>query len=102
MNYVFCFSEPYTCTGQFSVDFTELCRRNNMYYIPPVVPRPKPPVPQTQQEASPVKAGKDKGKQSASQPEPEPEETTEDGGELHPLVVHVCITYIFIDSSIPL
>ena len=71
-------SEPYVCTGNFQADFTELCRRNNMTYIPPVVLRPRPPGAQTQQEASPAKGGKgDKGKQA--QPEPEPEETTEDG-----------------------
>ncbi|XP_052759913.1 leucine-rich repeat-containing protein 71-like isoform X9 [Mya arenaria] len=70
--------EPYVCTGNFTADFTELCRRANLAYTPPVVPRPKPPAPVTQQEASPVKGGKDKGKQSASQPEPEPEENPEE------------------------
>lgn len=65
------------------MDFTELCRRNNLAYTPPVVLRPKPPVPQAQQETNPAKPGKDKGKQA--QPEPEPEETTEDGGT-HSLV----------------
>ncbi|KAL4221340.1 Leucine-rich repeat-containing protein 71 [Mactra antiquata] len=71
--------EPHVCTGHFSADFSELCRRNNMTYIPPVVMRPRPPVPATQQDVSPTKGGKDKGKPSVSQPEPEPEETTEDG-----------------------
>lgn len=71
--------EPYVCTGQFQVDFNELCRRNNITYIPPVVMRPRPPAPVTQQEANPVKVGKEKGKQAQLQPEPEPEETAEDG-----------------------
>ncbi|XP_052226641.1 leucine-rich repeat-containing protein 71-like isoform X36 [Dreissena polymorpha] len=72
--------EPYVCTGNFGADFTELCRRGNMSYTPPVLPRPKPPAPVTQQEASPVKgAGKDKGKVSATQPEPETEENHDDG-----------------------
>ena len=66
------------CTGNLQADFTEICRRNNAFYTPPIVLRPKPPVPVIQQESSPVKGGKDKGKQA--QPEPEPEETTEDGG----------------------
>lgn len=69
--------EPHVCTGNFQVDFTELCRRNNMACIPAIVMRPRPPGAATQPEASPVKGGKDKGKQA--QPEPEPEETTEDG-----------------------
>ncbi|WAR14880.1 hypothetical protein MAR_004985 [Mya arenaria] len=52
--------EPYVCTGNFTADFTELCRRANLAYTPPVVPRPKPPAPVTQQEASPdAKGGKD-------------------------------------------
>ncbi|XP_052226628.1 leucine-rich repeat-containing protein 71-like isoform X24 [Dreissena polymorpha] len=73
-------TEPYVCTGNFGADFTELCRRGNMSYTPPVLPRPKPPAPVTQQEASPVKgAGKDKGKVSATQPEPETEENHDDG-----------------------
>lgn len=71
--------EPHVCTGNFAADFSELCRRNNMTYIPPVVPRPKPPVPAVQQEVSPAKGAKDKGKPAVSLPEPEPEETTEDG-----------------------
>lgn len=71
--------EPHVCTGNFAGDFSELCRRSNMTYIPPVVPRPRPPAPVVQQEVSPTKGGKDKGKPSVSQPEPEAEETTEDG-----------------------
>ena len=38
-------AEPYTCTGNFEVDFTELCRRGGIQQaeIPPVVLRPKRP-----------------------------------------------------------
>lgn len=37
--------EPYTCTGNFEADFTELCRRGGIHSseIPPVVLRPKRP-----------------------------------------------------------
>ncbi|XP_052101938.1 leucine-rich repeat-containing protein 71-like isoform X9 [Mytilus californianus] len=35
--------EPYSCTGNFQADFTELCRRNSMTYIPPIIPRARPP-----------------------------------------------------------
>jgi hypothetical protein len=79
-NIILFVAEPHVCTGNFAADFSELCRRNNMTYIPPVVPRPKPPVPAVQQEVSPAKGAKDKGKPAVSLPEPEPEETTEDGG----------------------
>ena len=38
--------EPYICTGHFQSDFTELCRRNRIAVIPPVVSRPhRPPSP---------------------------------------------------------
>ncbi|XP_060601535.1 leucine-rich repeat-containing protein 71-like isoform X4 [Ruditapes philippinarum] len=52
--------EPHVCTGNFSADFSELCRRSNMTYIPPVIMRPRPPAPVVQQEVSPAKGGKDK------------------------------------------
>ncbi|XP_053379186.1 leucine-rich repeat-containing protein 71-like isoform X20 [Mercenaria mercenaria] len=71
--------EPHVCTGNFSADFSELCRRNNMTFIPPVIMRPRPPAPVVQQEVSPAKGGKDKGKPSVTQPEPEQEENAEDG-----------------------
>ncbi|XP_041351330.1 leucine-rich repeat-containing protein 71-like [Gigantopelta aegis] len=35
--------EVYVCSGHFQTDFTELCRRNEMAVIPPVVLRPIPP-----------------------------------------------------------
>ena len=73
------------CTGNFSADFTELCRRSNMTFTPPVIMRPKPPAPVVQQEVSPTKGGKDKGKPAVTQPEPEQEETTEDGGRWYKL-----------------
>ena len=41
-----CFlSEPYHCTGNFEVDYTELCRRAGMTEIPPIVTRSKAPGP---------------------------------------------------------
>lgn len=73
-------TEPHVCTGNFAADFSELCRRNNMTCIPPVIPRPRPPAPAVQQDVSPTKGGKDKGKPSVSQPEPEQEETNDDAG----------------------
>ncbi|BFZ07715.1 hypothetical protein BsWGS_10753 [Bradybaena similaris] len=36
--------EPYKCSGNFQLDFTQLCKYNQMPYIPPVVLRPKVPV----------------------------------------------------------
>ncbi|XP_033726275.1 leucine-rich repeat-containing protein 71-like isoform X3 [Pecten maximus] len=69
--------EPYNCTGNFQADFTELCKRNNMAVIPPVVHRARPPTSQSQVESSKPEKGKEKGKTSAQQQqaevEPDPE-----------------------------
>jgi len=69
--------EPYNCTGQFETDFTEMCRRNGLAVIPPVVPRPhRPTSPSLQSPAHAdekgAKKGDKKGKSSAVVPEPEP------------------------------
>ncbi|XP_060075179.1 leucine-rich repeat-containing protein 71-like [Ylistrum balloti] len=69
--------EPYSCTGNFLADFTELCKRSNMAVIPPVVHRARPPTSQSQVESSKPEKGKEKGKTSAQQQqsevEPDPE-----------------------------
>nr|XP_022303413.1 leucine-rich repeat-containing protein 71-like isoform X11 [Crassostrea virginica] len=64
--------EPYNCTGNFQADFTELCRRNSMAAIPPVIHRARPPT-QAAPESSKPEKGKDKGKSAVPEPEPEPE-----------------------------
>ncbi|XP_061170516.1 leucine-rich repeat-containing protein 71-like isoform X23 [Saccostrea echinata] len=64
--------EPYSCTGNFQADFTELCRRNSMVAIPPVIHRARPPT-QAAPESSKPEKGKDKGKSAVPEPEPEPE-----------------------------
>ncbi|XP_062601886.1 leucine-rich repeat-containing protein 71-like isoform X21 [Saccostrea cucullata] len=64
--------EPYSCTGNFQADFTELCRRNAMVAIPPVIHRARPPT-QAAPESSKPEKGKDKGKSAVPEPEPEPE-----------------------------
>ncbi|XP_056002534.1 leucine-rich repeat-containing protein 71-like isoform X4 [Ostrea edulis] len=64
--------EPYSCTGNFQADFTELCRRNSMTSIPLVVHRARPPT-QAAPESSKPEKGKDKGKSAVPEPEPEPE-----------------------------
>ncbi|XP_050396930.1 leucine-rich repeat-containing protein 71 isoform X3 [Patella vulgata] len=71
--------EPHMCSGHFQADFIELCRRNNVTFVTPIVLRGKPqPLPSQVPEGKPEK-GKDKGK-APPQPEPEPEpELTEDG-----------------------
>nr|XP_022305851.1 leucine-rich repeat-containing protein 71-like isoform X8 [Crassostrea virginica] len=51
--------EPYSCTGNFQADFTELCRRNSMAAIPPVIHRARPPT-QAAPESSKPEKGKDK------------------------------------------
>ncbi|XP_071098241.1 leucine-rich repeat-containing protein 71-like isoform X7 [Haliotis cracherodii] len=43
--------EPYNCSGFFQPDFTELCHRQDMTYVPQIVPRPKPPAPSPSQAA---------------------------------------------------
>lgn len=88
-NYESDFLEPYTCTGHFQNDFYELCRRQNMVVIPPVVLRAKRPVSPIAAPAQEEKASKgpSKGKddkKAAPVPEPEPEpELDEHGGSLH-------------------
>ena len=77
---VLLYPEPYGCTGNFQSDFTELCRRDNMTIIPPVVLRAHPPSSTQHIQESKPERGKEKGKQPAqAEPEPEPE-LTEDGG----------------------
>lgn len=68
--------EPYSCTGNFQADFTELCRRNIMAAIPAVIHRARPPT-QAAPESSKPEKGKDKGKSVVTEPEPEPEVDTE-------------------------
>nr|XP_034320780.1 leucine-rich repeat-containing protein 71 isoform X29 [Crassostrea gigas] len=51
--------EPYSCTGNFQADFTELCRRTGMATIPAVVHRARPPT-QAAPESSKPEKGKDK------------------------------------------
>ncbi|XP_052694568.1 leucine-rich repeat-containing protein 71-like isoform X8 [Crassostrea angulata] len=68
--------EPYSCTGNFQADFTELCRRTGMATIPAVVHRARPPT-QAAPESSKPEKGKDKGKSAITEPEPEPELDTE-------------------------
>lgn len=79
------FLEPYSCTGNFQADFTELCRRTGMATIPAVVHRARPPT-QAAPESSKPEKGKDKGKSAITEPEPEPELDTEGGGCL--LLIH--------------
>ena len=78
------FSEPHQCTGHFANDFNELCRRNNMVVIPPVLMRPHRPPSPGQVPPADEKQGKGKGrddKKNQPPPEPEPEpELDENGG----------------------
>ena len=81
----FIIPEPYICTGHFRTDFTELAKRNNMLYVPPVISRPhRPPSPSSvpvADEKKDKKAGKGKPAE-APPPEPEPEpELDENGGK---------------------
>jgi cell division septation protein DedD len=82
---------PHTCTGQFQVDFTELCRRLQppLFYIPQVINRPHWPMSPTNLpviDEKPGKAGKTGKKDDAKNvPAPEPIEAetpalTESGG----------------------
>ncbi|XP_067653711.1 leucine-rich repeat-containing protein 71-like isoform X3 [Haliotis asinina] len=73
--------EPYNCTGLFQSDFAELCHRQDMTFVPPIVPRPRPPAPSPSQagEGKPEK-GRDKNKQ-VSAPEPDPEPLLDEDGE---------------------
>lgn len=73
--------EPYKCTGNFQVDFTELCRRINLAVIPQVTLRPRPPQSSSAHDSKPDKGAK--GKQSVPDHEPEPE-LNEDGEVVEP------------------
>lgn len=78
------YDEPYTCTGQFEIDFSELCRRNGLVIIPPVVPRPHIPTapsPNVPVEDKGTKKGDKKGAKAAPTV-PEPEAPVTAGGEL--------------------
>ncbi|XP_078591308.1 leucine-rich repeat-containing protein 71-like isoform X4 [Branchiostoma floridae x Branchiostoma japonicum] len=49
--------EPYSCTGDFEADYTELCNRAGLMEIPKVVPRPHrpgPPPPPDPKSATPM------------------------------------------------
>ena len=78
--------EPYVCTGCFQSDFNELCKREKLNYIPPVVMRAHRPISPS---SAPVieertKPGKKDDKKNAVIPEPEPEaELDENGGMKH-------------------
>ncbi|KAJ8311435.1 hypothetical protein KUTeg_010790 [Tegillarca granosa] len=76
--------EPYNCNGHFQTDFTELCRRNAMAVIPPVVLRAKPPTLMSQAESSKPDKGSQKGKQAQAQAEPEPEVELDEEGDPPP------------------
>ena len=65
--------EPYNCTGNFQADFTELCRRNSMTYIPPVIPRARPPSIMGHTESGKPDKGKGKAPQAPVEPDPDPE-----------------------------
>ncbi|XP_046567988.1 leucine-rich repeat-containing protein 71-like [Haliotis rubra] len=43
--------EPYNCSGLFQSDFAELCHRQDMTFVPQIVPRPRPPAPSPSQVA---------------------------------------------------
>ncbi len=74
--------EPYTCTGHFTNDFSELCRRNSMAVIPPVVLRPhRPPSPTPVPAAEEKGKGKKDDKKNQPPPEPEPEPVLNENGE---------------------
>ncbi|XP_041356340.1 leucine-rich repeat-containing protein 71-like isoform X2 [Gigantopelta aegis] len=76
--------EPYGCTGNFQSDFTELCRRDNMTIIPPVVLRARPPSSTQHVQETKQERGKEKGKQpTQAEPDVEPE-LTEDGEPVEP------------------
>lgn len=65
--------EPYVCTGNFQADFTELCKRSNMTYVPPVIPRARPPTVMGHTESGKPDKGKGKAPQAPVEPEPDPE-----------------------------
>ena len=93
--------EPYSCTGQFVNDFSELCRRAKMVVVPPVVPRPHRPVsppPVIQDEPKGKAKGGDKKKQAVEViPEPEVEpELDENGGERHILNPEHSFIHIYV------
>ncbi|GFR80094.1 leucine-rich repeat-containing protein 71-like isoform X4 [Elysia marginata] len=74
--------EPYKCIGNFLTDFTELCKQNQMAFVPNVQTRPKLPAPSGGgNEGKPDK----KGDKKQAQPEPEPEpELNQDGEPIEP------------------
>jgi len=85
-------SSPYTCTGNFSTDFRELCRRLQLAVIPPVLmrPFPRPEVPIAPIVEEKVKPGKSGKVSTAVAPVPDPEPTqalTEPAGTLNLLVL---------------
>ena len=72
------------CTGHFATDFSELCQRNSMVIIPPVVLRPKrPPSPEPQKppdSKEPKGKGKDAKDKNPPPPDPEPEQELDENG----------------------
>ncbi|XP_070537411.1 leucine-rich repeat-containing protein 71-like isoform X37 [Ptychodera flava] len=70
--------EPYSCTGMFEQDFTELCRRSGLQQgeIPPVVIRPKrPPTPPPPDPKAQTQVSAEDGEEEQKEPE-EPKPTT--------------------------
>jgi hypothetical protein len=70
--------QPYTCTGHFQSDYTELCRRHEppIDYIPTVVlrpHRPRTPTPLPVIEEKAPKGSRSTKKEEKNQPPPEPE-----------------------------
>ncbi|XP_052101934.1 leucine-rich repeat-containing protein 71-like isoform X6 [Mytilus californianus] len=72
--------EPYSCTGNFQADFTELCRRNSMTYIPPIIPRARPPTVMGHTESGKPDKGKGKAPQAPVEPDPDPEQDLDGEG----------------------
>ncbi|XP_014778684.2 leucine-rich repeat-containing protein 71 isoform X1 [Octopus bimaculoides] len=83
-------SEPYICTGNFIVDFEEICQRNSVSVVPEIVPRAKWP---SQSQPNNIvsidsKVDKVKSPQKVTNQVPEAEietvETPDDNGEAPP------------------
>ncbi|XP_029650944.1 leucine-rich repeat-containing protein 71-like [Octopus sinensis] len=83
-------SEPYICTGNFIVDFEEICQRNSVNVVPEIVPRAKWPSQVQPNNTFPIdgKADKTKSPQKVTNQVPEAEieivETPDDNGEAKP------------------
>ncbi|CAD5114272.1 DgyrCDS3414 [Dimorphilus gyrociliatus] len=78
--------EPYVCKGHFVDDFTELCKRNNMERIPPVILRPKRPpspnsAPPPEEKHKGSKKDTKRAQQEAQMLETEPEPEVDEFGD---------------------